>query len=100
MAESEIILQIDTDELGSQPDEIIGSLVKAVMFAAQNHPAETGILSWYTREHADLRFIPKAGNSMVSPRYEIDIDGILINRINVVSPYDYYTKEHLIRWRQ
>ncbi len=96
MARIRIILRIDTDELGSQPDKIIGSFVKAVMFAAHNHPTETGILSWYTKEHADLLFIPEVGNSRPNPRYKIDIDGVMITKISVVSPQDDYTKEYLM----
>ena len=96
MTRARIILQVNVDELGNQPDKVIGSFVKAVMFAAQHHPTETGILSWYTKEHADLLFIPRTGNSRPNPRYKIDIDGIMVTNISIVSPQEDYAKEYLM----
>ncbi len=96
MARTRIILQIDADELGNQPDKVIGSFVKAVMFVAQHHPAETGILSWHTKKNADLLFIPLLGNSRPNPRYKIDIDGVMITKISIISPQDDYAKERLM----
>ena len=88
MKKTTIIFQIDIDEL------IIGSLVKAVMFAAQHHPAELAILSWYKKNHVSLLFVPRIGNSRPNPRYEIDLDGIIIKKISINSPQKGCVNEH------
>ena len=83
-----MILRIDADKLGGQSHQLIGSLIKAATFAAERHPTEIGVLSWYAKNHTSLFFTPRTGNGRPNPRYEIYNDGVTITNISIVSPQD------------